>query len=55
MPQPPWHGYTLGDWTAEWETFARRAVAGAWEESGRETFARRWPDTGNAGAERETP
>lgn len=40
-PQPPWHGYTLGDWTERWETYARRAVAGAWEESGRETFARR--------------
>jgi 4-hydroxy-3-polyprenylbenzoate decarboxylase len=40
-PQPPWHGYTLGDWTGDWETFARRAVAGEWEQSGRETFARR--------------
>jgi 4-hydroxy-3-polyprenylbenzoate decarboxylase len=40
-PQPPWHGYTLGDWSEEWETFARRAVAGGWEESGRETYARR--------------
>ena len=40
-PQPPWHGYTLGDWTETWETYARRAVAGAWEQSGQETFARR--------------
>jgi 4-hydroxy-3-polyprenylbenzoate decarboxylase len=40
-PQPPWHGYTLGDWSDEWETFARRAVAGGWEQSGRETYARR--------------
>jgi 4-hydroxy-3-polyprenylbenzoate decarboxylase len=40
-PQPPWHGYTLGDWAENWETYARRAVAGEWEQSGRETFERR--------------
>jgi UbiD family decarboxylase len=40
-PQPPWHGYTLGDWADDWETFAQRAVKGEWEQSGRETFARR--------------
>jgi 4-hydroxy-3-polyprenylbenzoate decarboxylase len=40
-PQPPWHGYTLGDWSDAWETFARRAVAGEWEQSGRESYARR--------------
>jgi UbiD family decarboxylase len=38
--QSPWHGYTLGDWTEAWETFARRAIAGDWEETGRETLAR---------------
>ena len=36
----PWHGYTLGDWTDAWETYARRAAAGNWEKSGRETLAR---------------
>jgi 4-hydroxy-3-polyprenylbenzoate decarboxylase len=36
----PWHGYHLGDWTATWEEFARRAAAGDWELSGRETLAR---------------
>lgn len=40
-PQPPWHGYTLGDWDEAWEAYARRAVVGEWEQSGRETFARR--------------
>jgi 4-hydroxy-3-polyprenylbenzoate decarboxylase len=40
-PQPPWHGYSLGDWDMAWEEYARRAVAGAWEQSGAETFARR--------------
>jgi 4-hydroxy-3-polyprenylbenzoate decarboxylase len=49
-PQPPWHGYTLGDWTETWETYARRAVAGAWEQSGQETWARR-----RSGLTPETP
>jgi 4-hydroxy-3-polyprenylbenzoate decarboxylase len=40
-PQPPWHGYSLGDWDAAWDVYAGRAVAGQWEESGKETFARR--------------
>jgi len=34
----PWHGYTLGEWTDEWENFARRAAAGNWQQSGRETL-----------------
>ncbi len=49
-PQPPWHGYTLGDWSETWETYARRAVSGAWEESGKETFAGR-----RSGLTPETP
>ena len=36
----PWHGYTLGEWTEEWENFARRAAAGEWQTSGKETLAR---------------
>ena len=40
-PQAPWHGYTLGDWGDDWETFARRAVKGEWEANGRDAFARR--------------
>jgi 4-hydroxy-3-polyprenylbenzoate decarboxylase len=38
--QPPWHGYTLGDWTHTWERFARRATASEWEQNGIETLAR---------------
>ncbi len=38
--QSPWHGYSLGDWTDRWETFARRAAAGDWELSGNDTLAR---------------
>jgi 4-hydroxy-3-polyprenylbenzoate decarboxylase len=40
-PQPPWHGYSLGDWSEAWDRFAQRAVAGEWEKNGAETLARR--------------
>jgi 4-hydroxy-3-polyprenylbenzoate decarboxylase len=40
-PRAPWHGYSLGDWDAAWDVFARRAVDGTWAESGEDTFARR--------------
>ena len=40
-PQPPWHGYSLGDWSPSWDIYAQRAVAGRWEQNGEETFARR--------------
>jgi UbiD family decarboxylase len=40
-PQPPWHGYSLGEWDAAWDRFAERAVVGRWEESGAETYVRR--------------
>jgi 4-hydroxy-3-polyprenylbenzoate decarboxylase len=40
-PQPPWHGYTLGDWDETYNSYARRAILGAWEDSGKETIKRR--------------
>jgi UbiD family decarboxylase len=40
-PQPPWHGYSLGDWDNVWDVYAQRAVSGEWDVSGKETFARR--------------
>jgi 4-hydroxy-3-polyprenylbenzoate decarboxylase len=49
-PQPPWHGYSLGDWTPNWEKWAQRAVSGAWDETGAETFAAR-----KGGVTPETP
>ena len=36
----PWHGYTLGKWSDNWERFAQRAVRGEWEANGLETLAR---------------
>ena len=41
VPQSPWHGYQLGDWTEEWTGFADAAVAGDWRENGESTYARR--------------
>ena len=40
-PQPPWFGYSLGDWLPEWDEAARRAVAGLYLENGRVSAERR--------------
>jgi UbiD family decarboxylase len=34
-PQAPWFGYSLGDWSAEWDAAAERAVKGNYLENGR--------------------
>ena len=34
-PQPPWFGYSLGDWLPQWDEAALRAVKGDWQENGR--------------------
>ncbi len=34
-PQPPWFGYSLGDWMPQWDEAAARAVAGKYLENGR--------------------
>jgi 4-hydroxy-3-polyprenylbenzoate decarboxylase len=39
-PQPPWHGYSLGDWTEQWAADARRAALSDYLENGRRTLAR---------------
>jgi UbiD family decarboxylase len=49
-PQPPWHGYSLGDWSELWSRFADAAVAGDWRANGEQTFARR-----RGGMKPETP
>ncbi|HEX3442632.1 MAG TPA: UbiD family decarboxylase [Pseudolabrys sp.] len=41
VPQAPWHGYQLGDWSEEWTGFADAAVAGDWRQNGESTYARR--------------
>jgi UbiD family decarboxylase len=40
-PQPPWHGYSLGDWLPEWDEAARRAVEGGYLENGLISESRR--------------
>lgn len=39
--RPPWHGYSLGDWSDAWDLFARNATAGEWEKNGANTMTRR--------------
>lgn len=46
----PWFGYELGDWAADWQTFADNAVSGDWARNGVDTFARR-----RGGLKPETP
>jgi UbiD family decarboxylase len=33
-PQPPWHGYSLGDWLPQWDEAAKRAALGRYLENG---------------------
>lgn len=49
-PQPPWHGYELGDWSDQWTEYADRAVAGDWEANGLATEKRQ-----RGGMKPETP
>jgi 4-hydroxy-3-polyprenylbenzoate decarboxylase len=49
-PQPPWYGYSLGDWSELWDKWAKAAVEGRWEETGKDTFTRR-----KGGMKPETP
>ncbi len=39
-PQPPWHGYSLGDWHREWDEAAERAAKGDYLENGRISLGR---------------
>jgi len=49
-PQPPWHGYSLGDWSEAWQNFADNAAKGDWAVNGLDTYARR-----RSGLKPETP
>jgi UbiD family decarboxylase len=40
-PESPWFGYSLGDWSEEWDAAAQRAVEGNYEENGRRSEVRR--------------
>ena len=34
-PESPWHGYSLGDWSEEWDEMAKRAAEGNFLDNGR--------------------
>lgn len=40
-PEPPWHGYSLGDWSDKWDADAARAAAGGWRDNGERSRQRR--------------
>lgn len=40
-PEAPWHGYELGDWSAEWDGLAERAAAGDWISNGERSHQQR--------------
>jgi 4-hydroxy-3-polyprenylbenzoate decarboxylase len=35
--RPPWHGYSLGDWSDTWDRYAKRTTASDWQLTGTET------------------
>ncbi len=39
VPQSPWSGYSLGDWSEEWDACAARAAKGDWIANGRRSAA----------------
>ena len=43
-PESPWHGYSLGDWNAEWDEMAKRAAQGDYLENGRRSAQYRRSD-----------
>ena len=43
-PQSPWYGYSLGDWSAEWDQAAKRAADSDYLENGRRTHQRQQKD-----------
>jgi UbiD family decarboxylase len=36
-PESPWHGYSLGDWSATWDDMAQRAAEGDYLQNGQRT------------------
>jgi 4-hydroxy-3-polyprenylbenzoate decarboxylase len=44
QPQVPWHGYSLGNWSEDFDRLAERAVRGEYWETGKEIARRRRGD-----------
>jgi UbiD family decarboxylase len=54
-PESPWHGYSLGDWSDEWEEMAQRAADGDYFENGRRSAQLRRNDIAPNTSIREVP
>ena len=55
QPESPWHGYSLGDWTDEWDEMAKRATEGNYMENGRRSAQLRRNDVFPNTSIREVP
>ncbi|MEE2761266.1 MAG: UbiD family decarboxylase [Pseudomonadota bacterium] len=53
-PETPWYGYSLGDWTEEWDTLAVRATEGGYFENGERSKQRRVRANGSEGLKPNT-
>jgi len=54
-PEAPWHGYSLGDWTDEWDEMAKRAAEGHYLENGRRSAQLRRNDVAPNSSIRDVP
>ena len=54
-PEPPWFGYSLGEWSEEFDRMAARAVAGDYFITGEEIARRRRADVGMNTEVRDVP
>lgn len=54
-PESPWHGYSLGDWSDEWEEMAQRAADGDYLENGRRSAQLRRKDVAPNTSIRDVP
>ncbi len=54
-PESPWHGYSLGDWTDEWDEMAARAAAGDYLQNGLRSAQLRRSDIAPNTSIREVP
>ncbi len=43
-PEAPWHGYSLGQWSDDWDAAAQRAADGHYLENGRISYQKRRSD-----------
>jgi 4-hydroxy-3-polyprenylbenzoate decarboxylase len=55
VPESPWYGYSMGDWTDAWDAAAERAAAGKWFDNGQLSAARRRTDVEPNAPVRDAP